>query len=96
VTRRAARVDTNHAVIVGALRACGATVQSLAQVGGGCPDILVGYRGRNLLLEIKDGSKPPSARKLTADQVPWHAEWRGAVRVVDNVDSAIAALAPNP
>lgn len=90
--RRAARVDANHAVIVGGLIRCGASVQSLANTGQGCPDLLVGHRGRNLLMEIKDGSKPPSARKLTPDQVEWHAQWRGRVIVVENVEQAIAAL----
>jgi hypothetical protein len=92
--RRAARVDANHQMIVGGLRACGATVQSLAPVGAGCPDLLVGHRGRNLLLEIKDGRRPPSERKLTPDQQKWHADWQGAVIVVENVEQAVAALAP--
>jgi hypothetical protein len=92
MTRRAAKVDGNHGEIVKVLRQCGASVQSLAQVGDGCPDILVGFRGQNLLLEIKDGSRPPSARKLTVDQVPWHAQWRGSVAVVHSVESAIAVL----
>ncbi len=93
--RRAARVDANHALIVAGLRACGATVQSLAAVGDGCPDIVVGHRGRNLLMEIKDGSRVPSERKLTTDQVKWHADWRGTVVVVLNVEQAIAALVDN-
>lgn len=95
MARRAARVDANHAVIVAGLRACGATVQSLAAIGAGCPDILVGHRGRNLMFEIKDGAKVPSARALTADQVEWHAAWRGSVVVVNNVEQAIAALGEN-
>jgi hypothetical protein len=41
---------------------------------------------------VKDGSKPPSARKLTEDQVKWHAEWRGQVAVVENVEQAIEAI----
>ena len=46
------RVDNNHTAIVLALRAIGATVQSLASVSGGCPDLVVGYHGRNVLLEV--------------------------------------------
>jgi hypothetical protein len=90
--RRAAKTDANQAVIVGALRACGATVQILAAVGHGCPDLLVGHRGRNILMEVKDGSKPPSERRLTPDQQEWHAAWKGQVVVVENVEQAIAAL----
>lgn len=87
--RRSARVDANHKSIVDALRAIGATVQDLSAVGKGCPDILVGFRGRNMLLEIKDGTKPPSARYLTEDQVAWHAHWRGHVRIANSVAEAM-------
>ena len=90
--RRAAKVDANQAEIVEALRKIGASVQPLHAVGQGCPDLLVGWRGIVSLLEVKDGSKPPSARKLTEDQVKWHAEWRGQVAVVENVEQAIEAI----
>jgi hypothetical protein len=95
--RRAARTDNNHEQIVKALRAVGATVQSLAAVGQGVPDLLVGYQGKNILVEVKDGSKTPSRRKLTDDQVKWHDNWNGgAVAVVDSVDAAWAALGIMP
>jgi len=90
--RRAAKVDANQAEIVAALRKIGATVQPLHAVGQGCPDLLVGWRGMTSLLEVKDGKKPPSARKLTEDQERWHAEWRGQVAVVETVEQAIAAI----
>jgi hypothetical protein len=62
-------------------------------VGHGVPDLLVGYQGKNILIEIKDGNKTPSKRKLTDDQVKWHESWNGgAVAVVDSVDAAWAAL----
>jgi hypothetical protein len=89
--RRAAKVDANHAVIVGGLRACGALVRSLAAVGKGCPDLLVQHRGRLMLLEVKDGRKSPSQRKLTPDQEAFRAEgWEFVV--VESVEGAIAAL----
>lgn len=90
--RRVARRDDNHAEVVKALRQLGCTVQDLAAVGSGCPDILVGFRGKNLALEIKDGKKPPSARTLTPEQVVWHHDWRGQVVVVESVEQAIAAV----
>lgn len=90
--RRAARKDRNHNEIVEALKSIGATVQDLSPVGGGCPDILVGYRNNNYLLEIKDGEKAPSDRKLTKPQVEWHQLWQGAACVVKTVDEAIAAV----
>lgn len=85
---RAARVDRNQSAIVEALRACGCTVQSLATVGRGCPDLLVSYRGKTVLLEVKAGK----TGRLTADQVRWHGAWLGELRVVRTVDEAIEAI----
>lgn len=89
---RRAAVDRNQSEIVLMLRKVGCTVQLLHKVGQGCPDLLVGYRGQNLLLEVKDGELSPSARKLTDRQVEWHRDWRGQVAVVCNVREAMAAL----
>ena len=91
--RRAARTDANHEEIVKALRAVGATVQSLAAVGHGVPDLLVGYQGKTILMEVKDGTKSPSKRQLTEDQVKWIDAWSGgSVFIVDNVEAAWNAL----
>lgn len=80
--RRAAKVDANQDAIVSVLKAWGATVQSLAAIGKGCPDLLVGYRGHTILLEIKDGRKPPSQRQLTEHQQKWMSEWKGGTLAV--------------
>lgn len=90
--RQAARVDSNQGKIVAALRAVGATVQSLAAVGKGCPDLLVGINGRNFVMEVKDGDKPPSRQALTADEAIWHDNWKGKVAIVTNVEQALAAI----
>jgi Holliday junction resolvase len=90
---RAAKVDANHVQVVEALRAAGATVQSLAGVGKGVPDLLVGYRQTTLLMEVKDGHKSPSQRKLTEDQLKWHREWNGGtLAVVDGPEAALRVL----
>jgi Holliday junction resolvase len=77
---RAAKIDANQEAVVTALRSAGATVQSLAGVGKGVPDLLVGFKGQTLLMEVKDGFKAPSARLLTEDQtkVAWRVE-RGRI-----------------
>ena len=91
--RRAAKVDANQQKIVEILRAAGATVQSLAAVGHGCPDLLVGWGGKTLLMEIKDGSKVPSAQRLTDDQIKWHGAWMGGpLAVVDGPEAALRML----
>jgi Holliday junction resolvase len=91
--RRAAKVDANQQKIVEILRAAGATVQSLAAIGHGCPDLLVGWGGKTLLMEIKDGNKVPSAQKLNDDQIKWHGAWMGGpLAVVDGPDAALRML----
>jgi len=89
---RAKKVDLNQMEIVATLRKIGATVQSLATVGNGCPDLLVGFQGINYLMEIKNGDKVPSAQELTPDQIKWHIEWRGEVHIVRSIDDAFAVL----
>ena len=88
-----ARLDDNQPEIVRALQAVGASVQSLASIGMGCPDLAVARDGSQaVLMEIKDGSKPRSECKLTPAEARWHKLWRGKVYVVHNSDEAIAAL----
>jgi len=90
--RRASKTDANQAEIVGALRAIGATVQPLHAVGQGCPDLLVGYRGVNYCLEVKDHAAAKSDRQLNPRQVEWHAAWRGHVAKVETVEDAFQAI----
>lgn len=90
--RRAAKIDANHEAVVHALRTAGATVQSLADVGRGVPDLLVCWKGQNLLIEVKDGRQPPSKRRLTADQVAWHSMWPSPVYVVECPEDALEVL----
>jgi len=79
------RVDANQPAIVAALRDIGATVQHLHMVGDGCPDILVGYKGRTYVMEIK--ATPKS--RLTDDERAWHEDWRGTVFVVTSPEQAV-------
>lgn len=90
--RKAAKVDANHKAIMQVMRSIGASVQSLAATGKGCPDLLVGYKGINYLMEVKDGDKVLSAQKLTIDQQHWHSAWRGRVHVVKSEDEALKIL----
>lgn len=81
---RAYRVDSNQKEIVNALRDAGFSVQHLHSVGAGCPDILVGIGGINILIEIKEGDG-----KLTPAQVIWHSSWQGQVSIAKNKEEAI-------
>lgn len=92
--RRAAKIDANQVEVVKALRAAGATVQSLAAVGDGVPDLLVGINGRTALIEVKDGAKVPSKQRHTEAQSAWHSAWRGGtLATVSSVDAALRVLA---
>ena len=66
----AKRTDRNQREIVEALRAMGASVQDLHTIGHGCGDILIGWRGVNLLAEVKNGKA-----KLTPDEKEFHRQW---------------------
>ncbi len=82
--RRDCKVDSNQSSIVNGLRACGLTVESLASVGNGCPDILVGGNKRNVLIEIK-----VVGLKLNPKQATWHQTWRGRAWVVNSLKGAV-------
>ena len=94
------RVDRNQQDIIDALRKAGCSVLSLASVGNGCPDIMAGIAGKNYILEIKDGTKPPSRQKLTPAQKrfhkfdPEHPEkyWQGQKAVVSTVHEALSIV----
>ena len=79
---RAKRVDANQDQIVSALRAAGAYVWII-----GLPvDLLVGYKNRTILVEVKNGPK----KRLTALQQDFFENWCGDA--LARVDSAEAAL----
>lgn len=86
------RIDNNQPDIVKVLRQAGASVAVTSNAGKGFPDIVVGYLGVNLLMEIKDGEKPPSQRKLTPDEQKFKDNWLGTYIVVNSVNDALSAL----
>jgi len=102
--RKRSRRDPNQGEIVEALRAAGASVEELDDVGAGVPDLLVGFRGRNFLLEVKSppykgpkgGRLPEGARahqyELNDRQKKWHEAWSGQVAVVNSIDQALEAV----
>lgn len=90
--RYANRIDENQNEIVKALRKAGAVVRIISQ-GDGIPDLLVAYKGYTILMEVKDGGKPPSARKLTEAEQKFFDEWTGGMLVIVNsVEESLATL----
>jgi hypothetical protein len=87
------RTDSNHAEIIKALRKIpNLSVFSTHEVGKGFPDIVIGYKGINYLIEIKDGNKPPSARKLTDCEVKFHQDWNGQISIIKNLDELLQII----
>jgi hypothetical protein len=86
---RARRVDANLTAIVSAYRALGCTVW----ICNSNVDCIVGYSGISELVEVKDGSKPPSARVLTPAQVAFRRVWTGGIRLVKSLDEVAAHVA---
>lgn len=84
-----ARKDETQAEIVDAIRKAGASVEVLEPARlGGLPDLLVGFRGRNVLIEAKadDGD-------LSIEQQVWHGCWRGEKpHVVRSAYEALIAI----
>lgn len=91
--RKIARADENQYEIAKVVRQMGGTVEFLHQLGNGIPDLLIGFRGHNLIWEIKDGTKPRSQRKLTPDQEEWHANWKGNKQIIKSMEDAHDFLA---
>ena len=82
--RRAARVDVNQTEIVKALRKIGASVYVI-----GYPvDLLVGYRGSSIALEVKSGD----SWRLTQVQKDFFRDFKGEAYIVDSVKAALKAV----
>lgn len=92
INRWAARTDANRDQIVIALRAAGASVYDLRRP----VDLLVGYHGITLPMEIKRPAGPKggtAGRKHTKAQLEFLATWKGGpVATVDGPEAALRAI----
>lgn len=79
---RARRTDANLTEIADAFRALGCSVDHTNDLW----DLTIGYGGLTMLIEVKDGRKVPSARKLTKRAASFKASWKGGYRIVESVD----------
>ena len=84
---RAKRADANQVDIVKAFRKLGCTVEHLHTVGRGVPDLLVGHRALNHLVEVKS-----KKGRYTDDQKDWIAKWSGQVYTVSSIDDVVRLL----
>lgn len=92
VGRELMKSDAPTKRIVAALREVGASVAYILSRPGrgqaGLPDLLVGFGGRNYLLEVK-----AEKGQLSSEQILFHEEWRGRrIDVVKNEADALIAI----
>lgn len=83
------KTDQNQKEIVKVLRQVGADVLDLSAVGGGCPDLVVAWRGENVFVEVKN---PATRGKLRDTQKEFFDRWRGKKIVVYSADEALQKL----
>lgn len=88
--RRAARVDANHGVIRDAYRRLGCSAADTFRLGDGFPDLVVAMYGITDLVEVKDGDKIPSKRKLTDDEILFHNNWNAKIWIIESVDDVLS------
>lgn len=95
--RRAARTDSNHQEITKAFRALGFSVLDI-HILKNCGDIIIAKNRKTAIVEIKDGNKPPSARKLTKGESCFKTSWNGdyfVVTCLDDVEEVAKKIACN-
>jgi hypothetical protein len=70
-----------------AARAMGASVHSTHSEGFGFPDFVAGFRGRNVLFEVKQ-----EGERLTDREQKFHDSWRGTIHIVYSGQDVVDVL----
>ncbi len=87
------RKDSNHRTLTEAVRAVGAVaIDCTGDPSIGFDEIWL-FRGSVWLIEIKDGAKVKSARKLTQNEAKRHNEAQTVDCTIHVVESVLEALA---
>ena len=94
--RKRGKVDLNQPKIVAALRKAGAHVQSIANIGNGCPDLLVSHKMQWYVIEVKNGDLTASQQRLTADEAEWHEAAQAPVYVIKSIKEALEVIFGKP
>lgn len=79
------RRDANEKEIIEALRSHGCSVRQLSVKG--LPDLIVGYRGQNFVMEVKT-----EKGKLTPDQEQTINNWMGEIHIVRTPEEALKVI----
>lgn len=85
--RLKSRVDKNQPEILNHLKNLGIKYRALHFVGKGFPDLIVGFRGKNYLFEIKskNGEK-------TKKEEEFFSSWDGQVKEVRHIDEILKEI----
>lgn len=86
------KVDANQPELVALWRTLGCVVIPVTAEPDAGFDVIVCYNGCVELVEIKDGNKPPSKRKLTDGELVRKAELEGvgcALNIIETEDQAM-------
>lgn len=86
--RRAARTDANQHELVEALKKIGAKCFYIKEP----VDLVVGFRGRKILLEVKREDKKGWESAITKAQKEFIEGWPGEVHICFTIDEAISAV----
>lgn len=90
---RPKKADSNQPQIMKLCRQIpGLSVVTLHEVGKGLPDLLIGFRGVNYLMELKDGAKVKSAKKLTEPEKEFHRTWNGQIAIVESIEDILKLI----
>lgn len=92
--RTVAKVDKNQPEIVKALRKLGAAILPTHQLKNAF-DILVGFRGKLFMVEIKDGTLPPSKKRLTPGEQKCKQDFESVgvkYHIIYSIDDAIKMI----
>lgn len=91
--RRAAKVDANQQEIVSALRSIpGVSVAVTSALGDGFPDLVLGYKARTYLVEVKNGELSPSRKQLTDDEQEFKDKWTGHYSVCESLEEILKVI----
>lgn len=89
MSKFARRIDRNHQEIIAVFRYMECVVKDLSSCGNGVPDLCVHMGGMPHFVEIKDGTKTLSGRKVTKAQIDWAETWPRNVWLVECPEDVI-------
>lgn len=89
---RRANPDQNRSALREGWLKLGGSWLDIHPLEGGEPDALLGWRGMDRLVEIKNPLRPPSARRPREKQAEWHRSWRGRRPAVVETLAEMVAL----